>query len=71
MILSSHFLQWFIRCLKSHLIYIYYNKERHYLTNERNYLKTILFKFILFDRILVRYKEGKDEAVFKEKIFRK
>ena len=36
-----------------------------------NYLKIILFKFILFDRIVVRYKEGKDEAVFKEKIFRK
>ena len=53
------------------VIYIYYNKEKYYLTNEINYLKTTLFKLILFDRILVRYKEGKDEAVFKEKIFRK
>ena len=42
-----------------------------FLNNKLNYLKIILFKLILFDRILVRYKEGKDEAVFKEKIFRK
>ena len=46
-------------------------KKKYFLTNRINYLKTILFKFILFDRIVVRYKEGKDEAVFKEKIFRK
>ena len=72
MILSSRFLQWFIRCLKSHLIYIYIIiKKKYFLTNAMNYLKIILFKFILFDRIIVRYKEGKDEAVFKEKIFRK
>ena len=47
------------------------NVNEKILTNKTNYLKTILFKLILFDRILVRYKEGKDEAVFKEKIFRK
>lgn len=29
------------------------------LTNKINYLKTTLFKFGLFDRILVRYKGGK------------
>ena len=46
-------------------------KKNNFLTNKMDYLKTILFKFILFDRIIVRYKEGKDEAVFKEKIFRK
>ena len=53
-------------------IYIYIIiKKKYFLINKINYLKTILFKFILFDRIVVRYKEGKDEAVFKEKIFRK
>ena len=53
-------------------IYIYIIiKKRYFLTNKRNYLKIILLKIILFDRIVVRYKEGKDEAVFKEKIFRK
>ena len=53
-------------------IYIYIRiKKKYCLTNRINYLKTILFKLILFDRIVVRYKEGKDEAVFKEKIFRK
>ena len=53
-------------------IYIYIIiKKKYFLTNKINYLKTILFKLGIFDRILVRYKEGKDEAVFKEKIFRK
>ena len=53
-------------------IYIYIIiKKRYFLTNKRNYLKIILLKIILFDRIVVRYKEGKDEVVFKEKIFRK
>ena len=47
------------------------NVNEKILTNKKNYLKTILLKIILFDRILVRYKEEKDEAVFKEKIFRK
>ena len=45
--------------------------KKKILTNTINYQKTILCKLILFDRIIVRYKEGKDEAVFKEKIFRK
>ena len=46
-------------------------KKKYFLTNKINYLKTVLFKLGIFDRILVRYKEGKDEALFKEKIFRK
>ena len=46
-------------------------KKKYFLINKTNYLKIILLKIILFDRIVVRYKEGKDEAVFKEKIFRK
>ena len=62
----------FIKPKKLLDIYIYIIiKKKYFLTNRINYLKTILFKFILFDRIVVRYKEGKDEAVFKEKIFRK
>lgn len=47
------------------------NVNEKILTNKINYLKITLFKLGIFDRIVVRYKEEKDEAVFKEKIFRK
>lgn len=52
-------------------IYIIMNVNEKILTNKINYLKITLFKLGIFDRIVVRYKEEKDEAVFKEKIFRK
>lgn len=62
----------FIKPKKLLDIYIYIIiKKKYFLTNRINYLKTTLFKFGLFDRIVVKYKEEKDEAVFKEKIFRK